>query len=163
GTLQQVTATNDVGSRKQAYLNFNATGGASYRIAVASASSNSLGSLRLVVAPGGQLDTNPPSIFISSPLNGQWVSNFLVTVSGAASATTTNATKEFNEPYHAGNEGGKSVWWTWQAPADGALFLSTSNSAFDTLLGLYTGARVANLATIASNDDADEGVSFSQI
>ncbi|MBI3850123.1 MAG: Ig-like domain-containing protein [Verrucomicrobia bacterium] len=251
GTLHQVAATNDVGSKKQAYLNINVTNGASYRIAVASLNSTSLGSLRLRVTPGGQLDTNAPTVSITSPPSGLYVANNSITVSGtandpqlnssglnqvfisvndqfpsaasgttnwsgtaglregpntikvtaadnagnvsapvsvnvtyvvanpvndlfanatllsgdsgSASVITTNATKEFNEPNHAGNEGGKSVWWNWQAPADGALFLSTSNSAFDTLLGLYTGGPVANLTTIASNDDAYDGVSFSQI
>jgi len=62
-----------------------------------------------------------------------------------ASAITTNATKEFGEPNHAGNSGGKSVWWSFQPPADGALALSTTNSTFDTLLALYTGANVREL------------------
>ncbi len=243
--LTQVIATNDVGARKQAYLNFNATGGASYRIAVASVNPNETGSLRLLVAPGGSFDTNAPTVFVASPLSGQWSSNFLVTVSGTAndpepnasgvtrvqlsvnghlpvtatgtsnwssmfgldrglnhisvtaedlagnvsaaatievtyvlvnpvndlfanaiplsgdsgsvSATTTNATKEFNEPYHAGNAGGKSVWWSFQPSADGSLSLTTSNSTFDTLLGLYTGEKVTELTTLASNDDAYPG------
>ncbi len=242
--LTQVVATNDVGPSEQAFLNFNATAGASYHIAVASSSSNSLGSLRLAVAPGGSLDTNAPTVVVASPLSGQWVSNFLVTVSGTAndpepnatgvkrvllnvkghnyeangttnwsytfglsqglnrikvtaediagnisepvtveityviadppndlfanaiplsgdsgsvSATTTNATKEFNEPYHAGNAGGKSVWWSFLPSADGSLSLTTSNSTFDTLLGLYTGQKVSELTMLASNDDAYPG------
>jgi len=36
------------------------------------------------------------------------------------------ATKEPGEPDHAGNSGGKSVWWYWQAPARGYLRLSTA-------------------------------------
>ncbi len=243
--LTQVIATNDVGASKQAYLNFNATGGASYRIAVASVNTNETGSLRLLVAPGGSFDTNSPTVFVASPLSGQWSSNFLVTVSGTAndpepnasgvtrvllsanghlpltatgttnwsstfgldrglnhisvtaedlagnvsaaatievtyvlvnpvndlfanaiplsgdsgsvSATTTNATKEYNEPYHAGNAGGKSVWWSFLPSADGSLSLTTSNSTFDTLLGLYTGEKVSELTTLASNDDAYPG------
>jgi hypothetical protein len=245
--LTQVVATNDVGLKQQAYLNFNATGGASYRIAVASASSNSLGSLRLLIAPGGQVDTNRPTVSVTSPLNGQWVSNFLVTVSGTAndpqpnasgltrvfvglngqlpltatgtanwsstfglspglntikvtaedlagnislpvsldvtfvvvnpvndlfvnalplsgnsgsvSATTTNATKQFGEPNHVGNAGGKSVWWSFTPSSDGVLALTTTNSTFDTLLALYTGTQVAELTTVASNDDAYVGAS----
>src|SRR5207244_3008564 len=74
--------------------------------------------------------------------------------SGTVSAITTNATKEYNEPFHAGNAGGKSVWWSFQPSADGALTLTTTNSTFDTLLGLYTGDKVSELTTIASNDEA---------
>ena len=37
------------------------------------------------------------------------------------------------------------------------LTLSTTNSTFDTLLGLYTGTNVASLTTIADNDDAYDG------
>jgi hypothetical protein len=251
--LTQVAATNDVGTTKQAYLNLDVTAGASYRIAVASANSNSVGSLRLLIAPGGQVDTNPPTVLVASPLSGLWVSNFLITVSGTAddpqpsasgltrvlvsvngqlpvtasgttnwsstfglsqglntisvtavdlagnvspaasvqvtyvmvnpandlfanaislsgnsgsvSAITTNATKEFREPNHAGNAGGKSVWWSFAPSADGVLTLSTTNSTFDTVLGLYTGATVSQLTTVASNDDAYPGApgGFSQI
>src|SRR5437899_11952042 len=74
--------------------------------------------------------------------------------SGTVSGFTTNATKEFNEPNHAGNAGGKSVWWSFTPSADGGISLTTSNSTFDTLLGLYTGTSVSELTTIASNDDA---------
>ena len=84
-------------------------------------------------------------------------------VSGIVSVNNALATKEHGEPNHAGNAGGKSVWWQWTAPEDGVLFLSTTNSTFDTLMGLYTGDRVDSLTTIASNDDAYNGVSFSKI
>src|SRR5258708_159644 len=77
--------------------------------------------------------------------------------SGSVSVISTNATKEFNEPFHAGNAGGKSVWWSFQPSADGALILTTTNSTFDTLLGLYTGSIVSELTTVASNDDAYSG------
>jgi subtilisin family serine protease len=87
----------------------------------------------------------------------------LTGASGTTTANTASATKEFGEPIHANNEGGKSVWWKFTAPADGVLFLSTSNSTFDTLLGVYTGFNVTSLTTAGSNDDAYEGVLFSQI
>ena len=83
--------------------------------------------------------------------------------SGTSIVNNTNATKEFGEPNHAGDPGGKSVWWSFHAPSDGVLFLTTSNSTFDTVLGLYQGSRVTNLTTIASNDDALDGVTFSKI
>src|SRR5262245_52493047 len=41
--------------------------------------------------------------------------------------------------------GGRSVWWTWTAPADGAVTISTAGSSFDTLLAVYTGNSIGNL------------------
>jgi hypothetical protein len=67
---------------------------------------------------------------------------------------TSNATKEAGEPNHAGNAGGKSIWFTFTAPTDGVLNLSTEGSDFDTLLAMYTGRMVSNLTPVASNDDA---------
>lgn len=75
---------------------------------------------------------------------------------------TTSATKEYGEPNHAANQGGKSVWWNFTPAADGLVTLSTSNSAFDTLLGVYQGPYVNELTTVASNDDA-AGNSFSAL
>jgi len=73
--------------------------------------------------------------------------------------TTVNATKEAGEPAHAGNAGGKSVWFSWTAPGDSSvphLALRTFAS-FDTLLGVYTGPTVDNLVEVASNDDGTSG------
>jgi hypothetical protein len=68
-----------------------------------------------------------------------------------------NATKEFNEPNHAGNQGGKSVWFFFRPAQDGVLFLSTEGSSFDTMLAVYTGTNVARLSEVASNDDTPSG------
>jgi len=81
----------------------------------------------------------------------------LTNTSGVVSMGNTNATKEVGEPDIAGNPGGKSIWWSFTAPADGVLTLNTTNSTFDTLLGLFTGPDVANLTAIAENDDAYAG------
>lgn len=73
------------------------------------------------------------------------------------SVTTTgsnqNATKETGEPIHGGNTGGRSVWWTWTAPASGTVTIDTAGSNFDTLLSVYTGSSVSTLTSVASNDD----------
>jgi len=78
------------------------------------------------------------------------LANGLVTV---ISGVKSNATKEPGEPDHAGRAGGRSVWYTWQAPASGTVDLSTSGSTFDTLLAVYTGTSFSNLVEIVSNDD----------
>ena len=248
-----VSTNSNLGQHQPAYVGFSAQAGVGYRIAVAAASTNALGSIQLRVAPGGQFDTTPPSVFVSSPLSGltvyspnvniagtafdplpnasgvmevlvaingglsasangttAWTAPALLTqgyntiqvraldeagnfsspvsiqvnyvsatptndffvnaleltaVPDVASAATTSATKEPGEPAHAGINGGKSVWWWYQPPADGFLALSTTNSTFDTLLGLYTGDTVNGLTAVAMNDDAYPGASrgFSQM
>jgi len=65
-----------------------------------------------------------------------------------------NATKEAGEPSHAGNPGGKSVWWSWTAPGNGQFIVSTAGSDFDTLLAVYTGSVVSSLSSVAASDDA---------
>jgi Pro-kumamolisin, activation domain/Divergent InlB B-repeat domain len=239
-----VAASGNVSQFKPAYVSFNAQANVTYRIAVASVSSNSLGSLVLHITPGGQLDTVAPVVSVVSPLSGQTVSSHGILLSGIAtdpqpnasgvnlvkvsvngiatiangttnwtvpvalqpelniikvtavdeagnfsSATTvevnylppaevndffvnaialsgtsgvvsggsTNATKEAGEPFIVGNPGGKSVWWSFTPPTDGVLTLNTTNSTFDTLLGLFTGPDVADLTPIAENDDAYPG------
>lgn len=67
--------------------------------------------------------------------------------------SNTNASKQNGEPDHAGNSGGKSVWWAWTAPSNGDLAITTDGSDFDTLLGVYTGSSVSALSLVASNDD----------
>jgi uncharacterized repeat protein (TIGR01451 family) len=78
-------------------------------------------------------------------------------LSGSSASTSTSnrfASKQSGEPSHAGNAGGKSLWWNWTAPASGLLTVSTSGSSIDTLLAIYTGGAVNGLTAIASNDNA---------
>jgi len=49
--------------------------------------------------------------------------------------------------------GGRSVWWTWTAPDFADVTIRTAGSAFDTLLAVFTGPSLANLARVASNND----------
>ncbi|MCP4107176.1 MAG: hypothetical protein GY749_16820 [Desulfobacteraceae bacterium] len=77
-------------------------------------------------------------------------------LSGQATASNVNATKEPGEPDHSGNTGGKSVWWAWTAPQDSdysVVVFDTHGSSFDTLLAVYTGPEVSNLTKKAGNDD----------
>jgi hypothetical protein len=246
-TLQPVAANNNsVGGIAAAYVILNAQAGVAYRIAVASTTSNSLGSLVLNIAPGRQIDGAPPVASVVNPLSGQSVTTHSILLSGTAfdptpnasgvsqvtvsvngigtvatgttnwtaavflqpelnvisvsaqdaagnvsspvtvdvnylaptepndffvtatnfpltgtsgviSGGNTNATKEDGEPIIAQNAGGKSIWWSFTPQADGVLTLNTTNSTFDTLLGLYTGTNVAALTPIADNDDAYPG------
>jgi hypothetical protein len=87
----------------------------------------------------------------------------LMDVAGSVSASNERATKELGEPAHAGNEGGRSLWYYFRAPAPGSLLLSTAGSDFDTLLAVYTGDSVANLTLVAANDDAQLDSGYSEL
>ena len=87
----------------------------------------------------------------------------LMGLAGLISAINGRATVQADEPFHAGNEGGHSIWYGFRAPANGTLVLSTEGSDFDTLLALYTGDALTNLVEVASNDDASPAEPFSRI
>ena len=250
--LTRVAATNDVGVIPQGFVSFPVVVGPTYRIAVASASTNSVGQIRLRVQFDGVPDTIAPIVAITNitsgplsvnnPTSGQIVTNATLVLSGTATDPTTNAigvsqvlvrlnnslstaasgtnlwtiplflvpgtnvvqisavdfsgnisvpisfqvtyrvfdpfndvlanalelpgvagtvttnssaaTTEPGEPTHANKQGGKSVWYFFTAPENGQLFLTTTNSTFDTLLAVYTGTRVDRLTPLSFNDDA---------
>ncbi len=81
----------------------------------------------------------------------------------SVSGTTANATKQANEPNHAGNAGGKSVWYAWTSPDSKAVTIDTLGSSFNTLLAVYTGTSLAGLQVVATNDDAGPGVLQSKV
>jgi len=70
-----------------------------------------------------------------------------------ATGSTANATRENGEPNVLGISGGKSIWWSWTAPASGSVTISTAGSNFDTTLGVYTGTSVNALTLVRTNDD----------
>ncbi len=55
-----------------------------------------------------------------------------------------------------------SAWWSWTAPASGILTIDTVGSNYDTYLTLATGSNVAQLTSLAGNDDFG-GTLLSQI
>src|SRR5258707_756911 len=68
--------------------------------------------------------------------------------------TNMGATKEPGEQNHAGNVGGKSVWFKWTAPMSRSMTFSTNRSmGLDTLLAVYTGTSLNSLGLQCSNDD----------
>jgi hypothetical protein len=130
---------------------------------------------------GAQRLYGPPG----TPANDNFANAIAITLGSGNTAKvtgySTNATKELGEPNHAGNIGGRSVWWKWTAPSAGNVTVNTgqltssgmidvpssenatdttydNSSTFDTTLGVYTGSSVSSLTTIASNDDIKDGV-----
>src|SRR5262249_24546657 len=72
---------------------------------------------------------------------------------GSRHDNNTAATKEPGEPNHAGDAGGKSLWYCWTASASTPVTFDTAGSSFDTLLAVYTGGTVSSLTPVAGNDD----------
>jgi hypothetical protein len=95
-----------------------------------------------------------------SALNNDDFNNASLLTGTDVSTTGSNvgASKEFGEPDHGENPGGKSVWWYWVAPSAETYYINTFGSAFDTTLGVYTGSQVNDLTTIATNDDSGTGL-----
>ncbi|HWD18888.1 MAG TPA: immunoglobulin domain-containing protein [Verrucomicrobiae bacterium] len=73
---------------------------------------------------------------------------------GPVFGNNAGATSEPGEPKHDGKAGGASIWYTWHATFTGVISLTTRGSSFDTLLAVYTGADVAHLTLVASDDDS---------
>jgi hypothetical protein len=65
--------------------------------------------------------------------------------------TNVNATAQAGEP--AFLTGGKTVWFKLTAADEGWITFDTEGTSFDTLLGVYTGSAVDNLAIVGQNDD----------
>lgn len=87
------------------------------------------------------------------PANNDFANATAITLGQTLAGSNVWATKETGEPDHASNAGGGSVWWKFVAPSSADVNVSLAGSAFDTVLGVYTGVAVNSLVTIASNDD----------
>ncbi len=89
-----------------------------------------------------------------------------IPISGAAAAinaSNVGYTKEPGEPYHAGNPGGKSIWWRWTAPANGPVRICTAGTPFTTLLAVYTGSSVSSLSCVGSDINSTGGTNRSVV
>jgi hypothetical protein len=96
--------------------------------------------------------------FVSAPQSNNDAFASAQVISGPSGTITGNnagATKEAGEPNHAGNPGGKSIWFKWTAPSNGAVIFDTFTSDFDTLLGVYTGTAPSSLTLVTSGDDSN--------
>jgi len=153
GSLTEVAANdNPATGGTAAALSFQAVAGTVYRIAVdgkggASGSVNLTGNLAGVALSN---DSFAGAIGLSG-------NSFDVT------GTNLGATREAREPNHASVSGGKSVWWSWTAPASGRLVVGTSGSGYDTVLAVYTGTRVDQLRLVAANDDVSSADMSSRV
>src|SRR5882762_514644 len=68
------------------------------------------------------------------------------------SGSLANATSEAGEHFIADVSSGQTAWWTWTAPANGIVTLSTSGVGFNPLLAVYSGNDLDQLSLVASNN-----------
>ncbi len=92
------------------------------------------------------------------PQNDDFASPKVLSASLPAwSSQETNrlATKESGEPNHAGDPGGRSVWYSWTPSSSGpvAIATCTPQSDLDTTLAVYTGSSLGGLSAVAASDD----------
>src|SRR4051794_13084368 len=150
-TLSELARDDQAGGANDARLVFDATAGTTYSIAL-----DGFYGPYLLEAYG---DTDTGDTVVNwrmTPANDAFAAaERLLDRSGRIAGTTVGATKEAGEPAHAGDAGGRSVWYVWTAGADGDVTVDTSGSSFDTLLGVYTGSTPAALTRVAASDDAD--------
>jgi hypothetical protein len=96
------------------------------------------GLITVITAGGTATSAASFTVIGGAPANDD-LANGRVLIGGAGTAGGDNsaATKEPGEPHHAGNTGGKSVWYYWTAPGSGPMTMDTAGGSFNTLLGVY--------------------------
>ncbi|MBL9213001.1 MAG: PQQ-binding-like beta-propeller repeat protein [Opitutaceae bacterium] len=116
-------------------------------------------------ATGGRLNlANALRTTNARPFNDEFAQRALyVGENGIARASSHGATREAGEPVHAGAAGTGTLWWTWTAPRSGSLTLTTTDSAIDTLLAVYSGNALTALTELAANDDESGSVKTSKV
>ncbi len=146
-SLVEVASNDDASSSLTSKVEFAATSGQTYRIAVDGFSGGDNAAVGEVQLHLVAVEPPPANDAFASaqPLLGSEVSR--------GADTNRNATKEAGEPAHAGNAGGASIWYSWTAPANSQVVLDTAGSDFDTTLAAYIGSPVSSLTEVASNDD----------
>jgi hypothetical protein len=101
---------------------------------------------------------------VGLPFNDAFANAIAISgTSNVVRGSILGASKQPNEPHHGGEIGGRSVWWTWTAPANGPVEIHTLGSSFDTLLAVYAGSELAGLRRVAQNDDLVRGVPASRV
>ena len=149
-SLTRVAENDDFGQFPQSLVVFNAVAGTEYQIAVdgfADDAGNEVesGTIALsVLQAAPKLVADNDNFAARSPIVGQ---------TNTLTASNRNATREVDEPNHAGSSGGRSLWWSWVAPSSEAVVLDTAGSSVDTALAVYTGASLTTMTLV----DSDSG------
>ena len=130
-------------------MNFSATAGTGYRIAVGAFEREDEGRFQLVIAEVREYENDDFSS--AAPIRRRVVQNNEV------------ATAERGEPRHTGIRATRSLWYRFRAPASGTFQLSTEGSSFDTRVAVYRGGAISSLRRVASNDNASRRTVSSRV
>ena len=115
-----------------------------------------------MAALGGSVSSPEDFVILNPPANDLFgAAQPIAGNSGSVSASNMDAGVEPGEPSHAGQLGGRSIWYRWVAPTNGAWVFDTRGSTVDTLLAVYTGSSVSNLTLVATNDDSGAEITSS--
>lgn len=94
-----------------------------------------------------------PLPFLASPANDNFANRSELTGTNISiSASLANASSEPGEPSFQNVSAGQSCWWTWTAPNNGVVNLSAIGAGFEPFVTIFTGAQLADLTLVASNN-----------
>ena len=104
----------------------------------------------------GMLGIFTGNAFAQAPANDNFAgAEQLTGMRASVTRSNAEATKETGEPNHAGNPGGKSVWFRWTAPMSRVMRFTTNRSEgnIDTLLQVYRGSDLTALSIEGFSND----------
>ncbi len=130
------------------------SGAKASRLTLAGVATANQGNYSMVVENSFGSVTSRTAKLVVYPANDSFsLAQPLPALGGRFFANSQFATKEPDEPEHAGNAGGKSIWFAWTVPFNGHAVVDTIGSEIDTILAVYTGASVGALTLVAADDD----------
>ncbi len=138
--LTRVAANDDADGATTSQVTFAAELGVTYHLAVTGkAGASGLTIVNVGTAPRNDDFANATTLASVESLQ--------------VAGTTFHATLQSGEPRIGTVVGGGSVWFKWTAPRAGRFQVASFTTAFDTVLGIYTGASADRLTLVAANDD----------
>ncbi|HEX7860334.1 MAG TPA: Ig-like domain-containing protein [Verrucomicrobiae bacterium] len=156
--VEVASSDDDPANAPLSKVKFNGEAGRTYFIAVDGRDGFAGNVVLNIRQTAGSTNTKLPNDFIASAIT--------TPPSGIHNSSNVGATKEADEPDHADNRGGASMWWRVSFPTlSTTIRISTAGSSFDTLLAVYTNAvtnprepiftapLMENLRVVAENDD----------
>ena len=148
-----VATLSGVSSSTVGQLSFSAAPGTTYFIAV-DGFSGAAGNITLTLAAPPPNDNFSNAIVLTSTVSGGALQPLTTSGTNVGATLEKDAFGNILEPTpKASNAGGASVWWSWTAPLSQNVVVSTFGSNFDTLLAVYSGSTLANLVSVAENDN----------
>jgi hypothetical protein len=95
-----------------------------------------------------------PGRWVAPPPNDDLADAIPVHPGQTVVSRNAGATRETGEPRHAGNPGGRSLWWKVTPRSAGRVVISSEGSDFDTVLAVYAGHNMGSLQPVAVDDDS---------